>query len=47
MPVTQLDLLIDTRPDTSLLDIAQIQVKLEALLGYKARKSFDDFNRND
>lgn len=30
---SDLDLLIDPRPDTSLLDIAQIQVELEAQLG--------------
>lgn len=30
---SDLDLLIDPRPDTSLLDIAQIQVELEAKLG--------------
>lgn len=30
---SDLDLLIDTQPDTSLLDIAQIQVELEAHLG--------------
>ena len=30
---SDLDLLIDPRPNTSLLDIAQIQVELEAQLG--------------
>lgn len=30
---SDLDLLIDPRPDTSLLDLAQIQVELEAQLG--------------
>lgn len=30
---SDLDLLVDPRPDTSLLDIAQIQVELEAQLG--------------
>ncbi|MCG5516951.1 MULTISPECIES: nucleotidyltransferase family protein [unclassified Ectothiorhodospira] len=30
---SDLDLLVDTMPDTSLLDLAQIQVELEAQLG--------------